>query len=119
MSKVGLDSTQPLFGQTGHRGREAGRVQTGQGSSAPLREGPAEVTVAEVPLDNAPEAYRVEIFDGPTLVRTLEVDTPTAVYDAADQATDFGAPPSFFDFTVSQLSPLYGDGHPGTGQFNA
>jgi hypothetical protein len=75
--------------------------------------------VAEVPLDNAPEAYRVEILDGVVPVRTIEVGTPTAAYSAADQTTDFGAPPSAFGFTIRQLSPLYGAGHTASGQFDA
>lgn len=48
--EVRLDSAQPLFGQSGDRRGEAGRVQTGQGSPAPVGKGPAEVTVADVPL---------------------------------------------------------------------
>lgn len=75
-------------------------------------------SVAEVPLDHTPEAYRIDILDGSVVVRTIEVETPMATYPAAEQSADFGAPPASFDFTVRQVSPLYGAGHPTTGHFN-
>ncbi|HHY51264.1 MAG TPA: hypothetical protein GYA10_16140, partial [Alphaproteobacteria bacterium] len=72
----------------------------------------------EVPLDNVPEAYRVTILDGATVIRELEVTTPAATYAAADQAADFGALPPVFGFTVRQVSPVYGPGHPASGEFH-
>ncbi|MDC9823833.1 phage tail protein [Devosia sp. ZB163] len=73
----------------------------------------------EVPLEHVPEAYRVTILDGPTPVRTIAAAAAGATYTAAQQAADFGAPPASFDFTVEQLSPVFGPGHPGAGTFHA
>lgn len=74
---------------------------------------------AEVPLEHLPEAYRVTIFDGATPVRSLDVLAPAALYTAAMQAADFGALPAAFDFTVAQLSPVFGPGHAAAGSFDA
>jgi hypothetical protein len=63
------------------------------------------------PLDWAPEQYRIEIYDGVTLKRTLESDVPAATYTAAEQSTDFGGPATSFGFRVAQVSSLYGPGH--------
>jgi hypothetical protein len=38
------------------------------------------------------EAYAVEILDGATVKRTLEAGAPSAIYTAADQTADWGAP---------------------------
>lgn len=75
--------------------------------------------VAEVPLEHVPEAYRVTIFDGADAVRAIEVSTPAATYAAAAQMADFGALPAAFDFTVAQLSPVFGAGHAGAASFHA
>ncbi|MGV3490136.1 MAG: baseplate multidomain protein megatron [Devosia sp.] len=74
---------------------------------------------AEVPLEHVPEAYRVTIFDGAEAVRTIEATGPLSTYTAAEQVADFGAPPPAFDFTVAQLSPVFGPGHQGAGAFHA
>ena len=74
---------------------------------------------AEVPLEHAPEGYRVTIFDGADAVRTIEAAGSAAVYAAAAQLADFGALPDAFAFTVAQVSPVFGPGHPETGSFNA
>ncbi len=73
----------------------------------------------DAPLDVAPEAYRVTILDAGTPVRTIEAGSPAATYTAAAQTADFGSLPSGFDFTVAQLSPLYGPGHAAAGRFDA
>ncbi len=75
--------------------------------------------VIEVPHDNLPEAYRVTITDGGSVVRSFDVTAPSASYPAAVQVADFGSLPAGFDFTVAQLSPLYGPGHAATGAFHA
>ncbi len=73
----------------------------------------------DAPLDWAPEAYRVEIYDGLSLVRTLDVTSPNATYTAAQQTADFGGPATSFAFRVAQISALYGPGHWANGGFNA
>jgi hypothetical protein len=65
----------------------------------------------DAPLDWAPEAYRVEIYDGASLVRTIEASASAATYTAAQQATDFGGPAASFTWRVAQHSALYGPGH--------
>ena len=76
-------------------------------------------TPTDAPHDNLPEAYRITILDGATAVRSIEVPAPVAVYSAAEQAADFGDLPAGFGFTVAQVSPVYGPGHPAQGSFNA
>jgi hypothetical protein len=71
------------------------------------------------PLEIVPEAYRVSILAGGTPLRVLESTAPTLVYGAVEQAEDFGALPEAFDFSVAQLSPVYGPGHAATGSFSA
>jgi hypothetical protein len=73
---------------------------------------------AEVPQDNAPEAYRVTIRDGGAAVRVIAASEPAAVYAVAEQEADFGALPTAFDFEVAQISPLYGAGHLARGAFH-
>jgi hypothetical protein len=74
---------------------------------------------AEVPLEHAPEAYLVTVFDGADVVRTMEVPGPAMVYAAAAQVADFGALPAAFAFSVAQVSPVFGPGHAGAGAFHA
>jgi hypothetical protein len=65
----------------------------------------------DAPLDWAPEAYRVEIYDGASLVRTIEASASAATYTAAQQVADFGGPAASFTWRVAQHSALYGPGH--------
>lgn len=64
----------------------------------------------EVPLGEEREAYRVEILDGESIVRTLETEAPQALYANADEAVDFGGALSSIAFRVSQLSAVAGAG---------
>jgi hypothetical protein len=73
----------------------------------------------DAPLDWAPEAYRVEIYAGATLKRTIEAAAPAATYTAAQQSADFGGAPTSFAWRVAQLSALYGPGHWANGDFDA
>ncbi len=75
--------------------------------------------LADAPLEMTPEAYRVEIFNGVTLVRTIAATSAAVTYTAAQQTADFGAPPASFAFTVAQMSPVYGAGHAAAGVFAA
>ena len=71
----------------------------------------------EVPLGEELEAYEVEILDGATVKRVLSTATTSAVYTAADQTADWGAPlgPSdTLDIRIYQLSALVGRGAPKT-----
>jgi hypothetical protein len=71
--------------------------------------------VAEVPLGEAQERYEVDILSAPgsaTVVRTLTVDAPEAIYTAADQITDWGAPLPSYAVRIHQMSALVGRGAP-------
>jgi hypothetical protein len=65
----------------------------------------------DVPLGEAVESYRVEILNGPAVVRTLTVVEPAATYTAAQQVTDFGNSAfSPLDMRVAQISDVFGAG---------
>ena len=72
----------------------------------------------EVPLEPAPEAYRVQILSGGALVRSFQTTTPSVTYSAADQVSDFGGAPANFEINVTQVSPTLGAGHQTSGVFN-
>jgi hypothetical protein len=63
-----------------------------------------------VPLDAAPEAYRVTIYEADEIRRTIETAAPATVYAAPDQLADFGAAAPGFAFEVAQLSAELGPG---------
>jgi len=73
----------------------------------------------DAPFDWSPEAYRFEIYDGVTLVRTIESASSAVTYTAAQQTSDFGGPATSFGYRVAQVSALYGPGHWATGDFHA
>ncbi|MDB2414177.1 glycoside hydrolase TIM-barrel-like domain-containing protein [Rickettsiales bacterium] len=64
-----------------------------------------------IPLGEESESYEVDIFDGSTVVRTIEVTSATASYSAADQTTDFGSVQSSVDVKIYQLSAVVGRGY--------
>lgn len=65
----------------------------------------------EVPLGEEREVYRVEILDGETVVRTVEVATPTFTYTADQRAGDFPSGPTGpLAVRVAQGSGLFGWG---------
>ena len=68
---------------------------------------------AEVPVSEATETYVVDILDGPAVKRSLTTATTSAVYTAADQITDWGAPLGPGDsltVRVAQIGQLFGTG---------
>lgn len=69
----------------------------------------------EVPLAEELEAYEVEILNGATVKRVLSTTTTSAIYTAADQTADWGAPlhaGDTLDIRIYQLSALIGRGAP-------
>jgi hypothetical protein len=66
--------------------------------------------LAEVPLNEEREAYRLDIFDGVSLRRRVELPTAEYVYSAAHQTADFGMPASNFTVRIAQLSATIGPG---------
>ncbi len=68
----------------------------------------------EVPLNEEFEKYEVDIYNGGSIVRTIEVDSVTsAVYSQVDQITDFGSTQTAIIWKVYQLSAIYGRGTSG------
>lgn len=66
----------------------------------------------ELPNSEDSESYSIDILDGSSVVRTLTSSTPSVVYTAADQTTDFGSPQSEVTVRVYQLSAIVGRGTP-------
>jgi len=66
----------------------------------------------EVPLGEDFERYEIDILDGTDVKRTLISGTPSAVYTAADQTTDFGAPQPEVHLRIYQMSAVLGRGTP-------
>ncbi|MGX1005362.1 hypothetical protein ACSSV6_003953 [Roseovarius sp. MBR-38] len=67
----------------------------------------------DVPLAEDSEAYEVEILDGATVKRILQVATTSALYTTAQQTADWGAPLGPGDslaIRIFQLSALIGRG---------
>lgn len=71
----------------------------------------ADTWTGEPPLGEASEDWRVTIRDGSgAVLRTLTSGITAAVYAAADQIADFGAPPAEIAVTVTQISARFGAG---------
>jgi hypothetical protein len=68
--------------------------------------------LAEVPLGETSESYRLDILSGATIKRTVTLAASTYIYLNADMITDFGAVQSSLSFRVSQLSAATGAGTP-------
>lgn len=69
----------------------------------------------EVPLAEAVEAWRVEILDGETVVRTVETAKPGFVWTVAMRASDLpGGAAGLLSARVSQGSATWGWGAPAT-----
>lgn len=67
--------------------------------------------VAEVPLGEASEAYRVELLDGAgAIVRAFGAPEPALLYPAADELADFGAVQASLRVRVAQVSAVLGPG---------
>lgn len=66
-----------------------------------------------MPLAEEIEAYEVEIIDAAIVKRVLSTTTTSALYTAAQQTADWGAPLTpgdTLDIRISQLSALVGRG---------
>jgi hypothetical protein len=66
----------------------------------------------DVPLNEASEAYEIDIYDAPgtTVLRTLKATTTSTTYLAADIATDFGSTPTSLTLAIYQISSVAGRG---------
>ncbi len=75
--------------------------------------------LAEVPLGEATEQYRLQIYSGTTLKRSLVLSAPNYFYGNADFATDFGAAPAAVKLRIAQMSATTGAGDILERTFNA
>jgi len=66
--------------------------------------------LSEVPLGEASEAYRVELLKAGEVVREVTVASASVLYPAAEELADFGAPQSFLDIRIAQISASVGAG---------
>lgn len=66
----------------------------------------------DIPLAEASESYIVEILRDGAPLRRLETSTPLALYPAALETADFGAPQARLACRVAQLSSAVGAGFP-------
>jgi hypothetical protein len=57
----------------------------------------------DVPLGEESERYRVEIYDGVTLLRSIDVTDPAATYTATDRTTDLGSSTASFTAHIYQV----------------
>lgn len=64
----------------------------------------------DVQLGEETEAYRLQIMDGGTVKRLVNIDTSQYLYTASQIAADFGAPPSSLTLRLQQLSTSFGPG---------
>lgn len=63
-----------------------------------------------LPLTETPEAYEIDVYDGSTVVRTIDTAVESAAYSAADQTTDFGSPQDEIAVKIYQISTITGRG---------
>ena len=69
--------------------------------------------LVDVPLNEASEAYEVDVLDDGNVIRTITSNSPALTYAAADQTTDFGTPQSSITIAIHQLSASVGRGFAG------
>lgn len=68
--------------------------------------------MVEIPLDEASEAYRVEILAGATVKRAIACASTACLYPADQELADFGAPLTTIDLRIAQWSAVAGAGFP-------
>lgn len=71
-----------------------------------------ELQFVPLQMSEASELYEVDIYDGPSVVRTLVAFSPSVTYTSAQQTADFGSPvPGTFAVKVYQMSAVVGRGY--------
>lgn len=58
---------------------------------------------SDIPLDEAEERYRVEVLDGETVKRRMEVSEARCLYAAGDELVDFGSAQATLSVRICQL----------------
>ncbi len=67
---------------------------------------------SDIPLDEEKESYRLDILDGLSVRRSVELDAPRFVYGQALEIADFGAPLSVISIRVRQIGRTVPQGRP-------
>jgi hypothetical protein len=62
------------------------------------------------PIGELTEAYEIDVMNGSTVVRTIEVSSETASYTSAEQTTDFGSDQDPLTVRIYQMSDYIGRG---------
>lgn len=62
------------------------------------------------PMSEATESYKLFVYNGASIVRTITGSSLSFAYSASQQTTDFGSPPDFVTVGIVQVSAVYGDG---------
>jgi hypothetical protein len=62
------------------------------------------------PIGELTEAYEIDVMNGATVVRTIEVNSETATYTSAEQNTDFGSNQDPLTVRIYQMSDYVGRG---------
>jgi hypothetical protein len=70
--------------------------------------------LAEVPLGESEERYRIEVLSDSAVVRTVEVTRPRFIYPQEEQIADFGSPQTVVTLRIAQMSAVVGAGTPVT-----
>jgi hypothetical protein len=65
----------------------------------------------DIVLNEATEAYQVDVYNGAVIVRTISVTVENAVYTSANQTADFGSPQTTIKIAVYQMSAVVGRGY--------
>lgn len=105
----GATALRPLSPVHVHAVREAGGIRIGWIRRTRID---GDGWNAEVPLGEEIETYRLDILAGASVVRSITCATPSALYAAADELADFGAPQASLHLRVAQLSSTVGAGFP-------
>ena len=60
----------------------------------------------KVPLDEAVEAYEIDVMNGASVVRTITAQSASAYYSGEDQITDFGSVQTVVNIRLRQISKI-------------
>jgi hypothetical protein len=90
--------------------RDAGSGDLALGWIRRTRFGGVGWALVDAPLNEASEAYRLEILDGAVVVRSIDLEAPEYLYAAAEQTADFGGTATGFTVRVAQISAAVGPG---------
>lgn len=74
------------------------------------RSGGAWLDNADIPMSETSESYEIDVVDSCVVKRTLSANSPSVIYAAADQVTDFGACQALITIRIYQMCSTRGRG---------